>query len=197
MAKKKPVIGDELQSLFAKATPKQRRGMVAKLDAEQLRDILSSASMGTQRPAATVPPEVPTASPGITPSPAGSVDTSKVFQKSAAPTAGAEEKRGIGAMLEEKGSLLKKIFDRPEAKTVGAAVIVSGILRSLMGGTQEALNANLQGQAMDIQGQAAGPMATEQAMQPIAKAQRDQALMLLMSQLGVKKVNLADGEAYT
>lgn len=87
-------------------------------------------------------------------------------------------------------------------RTIGGELLIALVVDAILRGGQNKLGAflsqNLEGQALDAQAAALNPEATtERMMQPITKAQRDQALMLLMRQLGVKGSSVADGEAWT
>jgi len=125
------------------------------------------------------------------------------------PAAGAIAETAAGAAEQTPGKLsLATIFGKGKAamKTslgkgvgmVGVALLLDSLLKGGLDIAGQIGQANLQGEAMDAQIAAnSGPAATEQALQPITKAQRDQALMLLMRQLGVKQSNVADGEAWT
>lgn len=121
-----------------------------------------------------------------------------------AATAGAE--MGAGAVPEGANWLSKLSSKGKKFSGSGAGKLVEGIgsfllldmlIRNIMGGAQDVQQAGLQGQAAAIQGQAAGPLAQEQAMQPVLEAQKNQALMMLMRQMGQPTPTLAQGEAWT
>lgn len=103
---------------------------------------------------------------------------------------------------------LSKVFGKgkgalktPGGKTaagIGVAMLIEALVSGALNIAGKVGESNLQGQAMNAQAEALrGPAGKEKAMQPITKAQRDQAMMLLMRQLGVQQSNLADGEALT
>ena len=107
-----------------------------------------------------------------------------------------------------KGEWLKGLWGKGKAAAkspigkglgvVGVAMLIDSLMKGGLNMAGELSQANLQGQALDAQAAALGPQGTaERAMQPITKAQRNQALMLLMRQLGVQQSNVADGEAWT
>jgi hypothetical protein len=128
---------------------------------------------------------------------------------SPAASAGAEATAGaVGAAGKKPGLSLEAIFGKgksalktPLGKTagvVGVAMLIDALVKGGLGLAGQIDQTLLQGQALDAQAAAMNPEATtERMMQPITKAQRDQAMMLLMRQLGVKGSSVADGEAWT
>ena len=111
-----------------------------------------------------------------------------------------------GAAGGNKATLLKSIMDPKQwkrmaastaAKTLGIGVLADILVRGLMGGIDEKRQVDQQGQALDIQGQYAPQIAEQQALQPVTEARKQQALMMLMRQLGQPMPNTAEGEVWT
>jgi len=97
-----------------------------------------------------------------------------------------------------KGKAALKTTGGKTAAGIGIAMLIEALVSGALNIAGKVGESNLQGQAMNAQAEALrGPAGKEKAMQPITKAQRDQAMMLLMRQLGVQQSNLADGEALT
>ena len=102
------------------------------------------------------------------------------------------------SMFQEGGAMAPGSTARIRGGQLLIGLLVDAILRGGQNKLGAFLSQNLEGQALDAQAAALNPEATtERMMQPITKAQRDQALMLLMRQLGVKGSSVADGEAWT
>ena len=97
----------------------------------------------------------------------------------------------------DRAKALKRFAKTPEAKIMGATVMLDLLARSAMGIVGEAQEANQQGQALDLQGEFAPKIAEQQALQPVTESRKQQALMMLMRQMGQPMPNLAEGEVWT
>jgi hypothetical protein len=128
----------------------------------------------------------------------------------AAEAAAATPAAAAAAPAPEQGGWLKGLLGKGKgAAKSPAGAAVSGILGYLlidalfkqgMGIAGQVQQGGLQNQALDTQMAAATPeAAAERQMQPITKAQRDYAMMMLMRQLGMQggPPMLADGEVLT
>jgi hypothetical protein len=83
-----------------------------------------------------------------------------------------------------KDLLGSKRFKRGAGGFVGYMVL-QGLLRTILQGAQQLQETGLAGGQMEAQMEAASPEAARQmALQPITRAQRDHALMMLMQQMG-------------
>ena len=110
---------------------------------------------------------------------------------------GKARKLSLEAIFGKGKSALKTPLGKT-AGVVGVAMLIDALVKGGLGLAGQIDQTLLQGQALDAQAAAMNPEATtERMMQPITKAQRDQAMMLLMRQLGVKGSSVADGEAWT
>lgn len=85
------------------------------------------------------------------------------------------------------------------AKGILGYLLIDALFKSGMGIAGQVQQGGLQEQALDAQMGATTPeAAAERQMQPITKAQRDYAMMMLMRQLGMQgSPMLADGEVLT
>jgi hypothetical protein len=111
----------------------------------------------------------------------------------AAEAAAATGESWFAKMMAKAGKVLKS----PAGKAAGAAILAQMVIdqgKGLVGQIQEG---RAQMQSLDTQSQYAPQIAKEQAIQPITKAQRDHAMMMLMRQMGAKNTQLAEGEVLT
>ncbi|MCP4996500.1 MAG: hypothetical protein GY934_22395 [Gammaproteobacteria bacterium] len=103
----------------------------------------------------------------------------------------------IAALFKDPVGSIKKFSKTSEAKWLGGGLILDMIIKNALGIGQQAQEGRQQGAAMDLQTEFAPQIAQEQAQQPITQAQKEQAMMMLMRQMGMQQSNLAEGEVFT
>ena len=92
---------------------------------------------------------------------------------------------------------IKDFAKKPEAKWLGATVLLELLGRTALGAYEMHQGAKIQGAEIDMQGQYAPQIAEQQALQPVTEARKEQALAMLMRQMGQSVPNLAEGEVWT
>ena len=97
----------------------------------------------------------------------------------------------------DRFAFLKDLANRPEARGIGAMILADLLLKQVMGQVDQSRQADLEGQSMDLQGQYGPQLQQADTERGISKAQREQAMLMLMRQMGVQGPNTADGEVYT
>ena len=86
---------------------------------------------------------------------------------------------------------------KPEAAVLGASILAQLLFSGVTGVTGDVLQAKQQGAALDVQGEFAPQIQQAETERGISKAQRDQAMFMLLQQMGVQGPNTATGEVYT
>jgi hypothetical protein len=110
---------------------------------------------------------------------------------------GPASQEGFFEMLKNPKALMEKLRRSPEAKILGASVMIDLLTKSIMGGVSDYQEAGVQEAEMDLQGQYAPQIQQQQALQPVTEARKQQALMMLMRQMGQPMPNVAEGEVWT
>ena len=93
--------------------------------------------------------------------------------------------------------LLKDFSKTGEAKWLGASVLMEIIGKQFTDIQQTRNEADLQGQNLELQGEMGPQIQEQQALQPVTEARKQQALQMLMRQMGQNVPNVAEGEVWT
>jgi|GEM_PF-5100283 hypothetical protein len=97
----------------------------------------------------------------------------------------------------DPADFLGKLMRKPEAAVLGASILAQLLFSGVTGVTGDVLQAKQQGAALDVQGEFAPQIQQAETERGISKAQRDQAMFMLLQQMGVQGPNTATGEVYT
>ena len=89
-----------------------------------------------------------------------------------------------------------KLAETPEAKVMGGMVLADLLFRTFMGYRERSEEFGQQNAALDIQEQYAPELSAAQTKETISQAKRDQAMMMLMREMGMGTRQTAEGEVY-
>jgi hypothetical protein len=151
-----------------------------------------TAASGSRRTLIT--PGPPALGPGL--GPVEGVAFGSDVSAAGAMGAGPASKEGFFEMLKNPQSRAK-LMKSKAVQTLGVAVLADMLIKSALGGISDAQQADAQGAQMDLQAQYGPQIQQQQALQPVTEARKQQALMMLMRQMGQPMPNTADGEVWT